>query len=592
MTDGSSLARPQIDVTTWSDAGSRDALDLVASSVAEMIGFEIAIISVVRGEQMYAVSVEGSSGATDAMLGLATPISMVLPELERADDWGRFHFVPHERIESDVDPIGWIPDMEPIDAPDAWHPLDLLIAPLYDDASHMIGLLSIDVPSSGRRPGPTQRDLLERYVGQAERALRMAVERDELAERIRLAEAARRVVRFATSQDDLESVLDDCREPLLEGFRADYLSIRTYPSAGVPSAGSPSSNLPSDHVDKIRSRARRAWAQQEVVIVGGRPGGGDEAGAVDTAEHRAMTEAMAMTGLGTVMLVPLGAGRESLGHVILGRKDPDLHWSPDEQSGALDIARDIGQAVVNSRNLLQEQQLVSELRRLATYKSQVLSTVSHELKNPLSAITGYLEMLESDPSVTGDARRSIDAVDRAARRMVRVVDDLLLLAAVEDPDSVRPTEPMDAVPVLLDALELTRVAAERRQQRLEVIAPEGEVRVRCDAGDLDRVLTNLLSNAVKYTPQGRTIRVTLADRGDEVELAVTDEGIGISAADQERLFTEFFRSTNPGAFAQPGTGLGLTICRRIVERHGGRIEVESELGVGSTFRVFLPAGDR
>ena len=587
MTDGSSLPRPQIDVTSWSDVGSRDALDLVASSVAEMVGFEIAIVSVVRGEQMYAVSVQGSNEATAAMLGVATPVSMVQGELERADDWGRFRFVPHERAQEDVRTIGWVPDLEPVDSPDAWHPLDLLIAPLFDDVGTMIGLLSIDVPMSGLRPGPTQRQMLERFVVQAERALRMAVERDELAARIRLAEAARRVVRFATSQDDLESVLDDCRHPLLEGFRADFLAIRTYSTGSLPSAGSPSSNLPEHLVETIRGAARRAWTQQRVLVV-------DERGQPDDSvaspeEHYAAVEAMGLVGMSTMMLVPLGAGHESLGHVILGRKDPAVLWSPDEQSGALDIARDIGQAVLNSRTLLQEQQMVSELRRLATYKSQVLSTVSHELKNPLSAVSGYVEILESDPSIAGPARRSIESLHRAARRMERLVDDLLVLAEVEDPESIGRVEPMDAVPVVLEALELSRVAAERRRLTLKVDIPESPVLVCCEPGDLDRVLTNLLSNAVKYTPQDRVISLALVEHDTEVELVVHDQGIGISEDDQARLFTEFFRSTNPQAVAQPGTGLGLTICRRIVERHGGRIAVESVLGEGSTFRVFLPA---
>lgn len=586
MTAHSPLPRPQIDVTTWSDAGSRDALDLVASSVAEMVGFEIAIISVVRGEQMYAVSVEGSNEATAAMLGVTTPISMVLPELERADHWGRFRFVPHDRTALDVTTIGWVPDLVPIEGPDAWHPLDLLIAPLFDQDDEMIGLLSIDVPIDGRRPGLRERQILERYAVQAERALRMAVERDELAERIRLAEAARRVVRFATSQDDLESVLDDCRHPLLEGFRADFLAIRTYPTGSLPAAGTPLAEMPEDVVAGIRAFSRRAWEAQRVVIAGDHL---EDDPFLDERESEVARDAMASSGLGTVMLVPLGAGHESLGHFILGRKDSNLAWSLDERSGALDIARDIGQAVVNSRNLLQEQQLVAELRRLATYKSQVLSTVSHELKNPLSAVTGYVEILESDPTITGDARRSIVALDRAARRMSRVVDDLLLLAEVEDPEGAKPTEPMDAVPVLLDAIELTRVAAERRDLTLDVTAPEGEVLVCCEPSDLDRVLTNLVSNAVKYTQKGRKISLALTDHGSEVELSVADQGIGISRADQERLFTEFFRSTNPQAVAQPGTGLGLTICARIVERHGGRIEVESELGMGSTFRVFLPS---
>ena len=115
--------------------------------------------------------------------------------------------------------------------------------------------------------------------------------------------------------------------------------------------------------------------------------------------------------------------------------------------------------------------------------------------------------------------------------------------------------------------------------------------LHADEEGLERVLTNLVGNAVKYSPRGGRVTVTVSGydtSGDEVEIAVSDEGIGISADDQAHLFTEFFRSTNPDALAEPGTGLGLAISARIVTGHGGRITVDSALGAGSTFRVFLP----
>ncbi|WP_134766677.1 HAMP domain-containing sensor histidine kinase [Nocardioides sp. 1609] len=588
MPDGLPRSPARLDVTTWSDVGSRDAMALVAASVAEMVGFEIAIISVVVGEHMYSISVEGSNEATDAMAGVATPIALVLPELERADDWGRFRFVPHDRLEEGDTAVGWIPDIEPVDAVDAWHPLDLLLAPLYDAGGRLIGVLSIDVPISGRRPDVTQRHLLERYAAQAERTLRMAVEREELAERIRLADAARRVVRFATSQDDLESVLDDCRDPLLEGMRADYLEIRTYSTPELPGAGSPSSGLPHELKETIRAIARRCWAEQQVLLSGPEI---ERDPLLDDQEHARLTEALELLGLGSAMVVPLGAGHANLGHLVLGRKDPTMRWSPDERAGALDIARDIGQAVVNSRNLAREQRLVGELRRLAAYKSQVLSTVSHELKNPLTAVSGYVEILEGDTSLSSTGRRSLGALDRAARRMGRLVDSLLELSEVEDPEAAVPSEVMDVRPLVDGALELLRTVATRRDLDVRVDTPEHPVLACCSPTDLERVLTNLVSNAVKYTPRGGAITVRVVEHADLVELAVVDEGIGISPEDQQRLFTEFFRSTNPDAVAQPGTGLGLTISARVIERHGGRIQVESRLGEGSTFRVFLPRPD-
>jgi signal transduction histidine kinase len=113
-----------------------------------------------------------------------------------------------------------------------------------------------------------------------------------------------------------------------------------------------------------------------------------------------------------------------------------------------------------------------------------------------------------------------------------------------------------------------------------------------NAVELDRVVVNLVNNAVKYTQSGGTITITLreADESGMVELIVADDGIGIAADDLPRLFREFFRSGNAVALGRPGTGLGLAIVDRIVRRHGGRVEVESEIGAGSTFRVLLPTG--
>jgi signal transduction histidine kinase len=160
---------------------------------------------------------------------------------------------------------------------------------------------------------------------------------------------------------------------------------------------------------------------------------------------------------------------------------------------------------------------------------------------------------------------------------------------VGDPDNPIVPRPVDLHSIVDGVFDLTAVAAARRNLTVRVEAPSEPVIAMGDAQELDRLLSNLVSNAVKYTPVDRTITVVLTRCGDEIVLSCQDDGIGISAADRGKLFTEFFRSSIPLALEQPGTGLGLAIVARIVERHHGRIEVESELGVGSTFRVFLPA---
>ena len=205
---------------------------------------------------------------------------------------------------------------------------------------------------------------------------------------------------------------------------------------------------------------------------------------------------------------------------------------------------------------------------------------------------GHLEMLESSPDLTGTTRASLAAMERGTHRMVRVVEDLLLLSKVGDPDNPVIASPVDLRRIVDDVVDLTSVAAERKDIAIEVEIPREPVLALGDHDELDRVCANLVSNAVKYTPDGGRVTVHLASCGDEIMLSVTDDGLGISPEDQAHLFDEFFRSSNPSAHSQPGTGLGLAIVRRIVQRHRGRIEVESELEKGSTFRVLLPAAER
>jgi signal transduction histidine kinase len=576
----------------WSDASARGLLQLIAESVAQMVGFEVAVISAVQDDDVIvSVAIEGDDDVRTTLRGMRTPLATIRDELALAQDWGRFKFVDHELVDPD-DEFRWVPDIEQGEGPDAWHPLDALLAPLYTEDGDLCGLLSIDLPLSGQRPDPTQLGLLERYAAQAERALRNAFERDALEQRLRLAEAAREVVGFAVSQADVEAALDECRPALLEGFRADDLRIRTYSDELVGAGGSPPTAVSDALRAELRRVSRRCWEQQRVgVMVSGRRD--EELIAGDLYDET--LAAVERLGYTSTMLVPIGAGRRSLGHLILFRTDPAVPWTPDERVGALEVARDIGQAVLSSRNLAREQRLVGELRELDRYKTQLLSTVSHELKNPLGAIAGHLELVAATPGLSEDTTFSVGAMSRATARLTRVVDDLLTLARLEDPEGRPASVALDVRPAVEAALESTQFAAERRGLELRLDAPDGALQVLADREGLVRVLTNLVSNAVKYSRRGGTVTVCMQRReqhgqhGEHVEIAVVDEGIGISPADREQLFTEFFRSTNPAALSEPGTGLGLAISARIVAGHGGRITVDSELGSGSTFRVQLRA---
>lgn len=578
------------DVSTWSDASSRATLQLIAESVAQMVRFEVANISAVLDGILYSVAIEGGDEVKVAVTGLRTPIHYVLDELQLAEDWGRFKFVPHEVMAQD-DPYRWIPDIEPGEGADAWHPHDALLAPLYSEDGELRGLLSIDLPISGCRPDATQRDLLERYAAQAERALQNAFEREALAQRLRLTEAARRVVQLAVSRPDIDVALDECRPALLEGFRADDVLIRTYGDELTGSGGTSPRPVPERIRHLLRQLAHSCWSSQRVAIL--HPGR-LESESLDLGQHEELLVTLRGLGHASGMLVPLGVGSRCLGHLILLRVHNDLRWTTDEQVGALEVARDIGHAVLASRNLMREQRLVAELRELDTYKTQLLSTVSHELKNPLGAITGHLELVLASEDLSRDMMFSLGAMGRATTRITRVVEDLLTLAKLEDPDAGESATELDLCPALVAAVDGSAFLASQRGISVRLELPDHPVVVSGTPEGLERVFANLVSNAVKYTPRGASVVVSLEvgtylSGPPEVVVSVADEGIGISADDQTHLFDEFFRSTNPAALAEPGTGLGLAISARIVETLGGRIEVDSALGEGSTFRVALPA---
>jgi signal transduction histidine kinase len=291
--------------------------------------------------------------------------------------------------------------------------------------------------------------------------------------------------------------------------------------------------------------------------------------------------------LQTILFVPLGAGRECLGNLVLTRTTAELEWTPQECAAALDIGHDLGRALLNARTFERERRLVHELRELDGYKSKLIETLSHELKNPLTSILGHVEMLESVPDLPGVVRGSIDSMERGALRMQRLIEDLLALARFGDPNQEFNPVAVDLRLVIAEVLDLLAVSIERGGVTVEVDAPDEPVLAYGEPDGLDRLVANLVSNAIKYTPEGGTVTLRLTPQRRRVELTVTDTGLGISERDQEQIFTEFFRSTNPEAVKLPGTGLGLSIVRNIVERHGGRVTFDSELGHGTTFTVNL-----
>ncbi|WP_182523705.1 sensor histidine kinase [Nocardioides dongkuii] len=233
---------------------------------------------------------------------------------------------------------------------------------------------------------------------------------------------------------------------------------------------------------------------------------------------------------------------------------------------------------------------VTELMRAMAVKEDFVALVSHELRTPLTSIAGYVELLQDRSDLPDGVDRQLEVVERNAQRLMRLIGDLLesaQLTAASALPLVR--RRCDLARIVRDAVEAVGPAADTAGLTLAADLPD-ELWVFADSLRIAQLVDNLLSNAAKYTPAGGSVAVSLGMDGTRAELVVRDSGIGIAAADRDRLFTRFFRGVQAEQQAIQGVGLGLSICKSIVESHGGRIEVESELGVGSVFCVRLPLG--
>lgn len=229
------------------------------------------------------------------------------------------------------------------------------------------------------------------------------------------------------------------------------------------------------------------------------------------------------------------------------------------------------------------EQLERQRSELLTF----LAGVAHDLRNPLNALRLSTGVLGPDRPLPDErhVRDTMALVQRQVTRLERMVGDLLDATRIEAGELALALEKSDACELATEAAELYRSSSD--QHRL-VVEPAGHpVVIRCDPERIAQVLNNLVSNAIKYSPSGGDVRIRVEEHAGEAKIAVIDSGVGIDPAEVERIFAPFRRARRPGS-AIPGVGLGLSVSKRIVEAHGGRIEVSSTPGVGSTFVVSLP----
>ena len=234
---------------------------------------------------------------------------------------------------------------------------------------------------------------------------------------------------------------------------------------------------------------------------------------------------------------------------------------------------------------------VTEMRRLERVRQDFVANASHELKTPLAAIKSYTEALLDgalhDEAVNAHFLRQIDA---QADRLNQLILDMLSLARLDSGQELLHPAPMFLAPLVRRCVEAQRGRAEagRLDYGLDPLPPDDATATVADEEAVRQILDNLIDNAIKYTPDGGRVRVALRDEGPVLALEVADTGIGIPRDDLPRIFERFYRVDKARSRALGGTGLGLAIVKHLVGALGGRVDVESRPGAGSTFTVRLP----
>jgi signal transduction histidine kinase len=263
-------------------------------------------------------------------------------------------------------------------------------------------------------------------------------------------------------------------------------------------------------------------------------------------------------------------------------------------SGHVEVAnRDEFGALATNLNRTNDElrRLYEELETASRHKSEFLANMSHELRTPLNAIIGFSQVLKQQMYGELNEKQAeyVDDVLTSGQHLLNLINDILDLAKVEAGRMELALAEVSILDTLESGLTMHQARAARNEITLNLTIERDVGVIRADERKIRQVVFNLLSNALKFTPSGGRVDVRASRHDGVVEIAVADTGMGISPADQERIFEEFQQAYAPGAGSAEGTGLGLTLSKRFVELHGGRLWVQSELGAGTTFHFTLPA---
>jgi two-component system phosphate regulon sensor histidine kinase PhoR len=289
-----------------------------------------------------------------------------------------------------------------------------------------------------------------------------------------------------------------------------------------------------------------------------------------TSDDRPLTRALSGQAFDNLIIWAGEPGERRAAHSVSSRI---LHDREGEYDGGVLVLTDI----------------TKELEAIRA-RDDLVGSVSHELRSPLTSILGYLDLARDDENIDDETRRMIEVAYANSERLLVIVTDLLSAASDADKQLAMTFTTSDLAQIARDSVEAHQVMAEERDVEL-VIAGADVARATIDPMRMRQVLDNLITNAIKYNREWGSVTVAVAvDPGTRgVNVEVRDTGQGIPDADLPRIFDRFYRTNSAKTSTTVGTGLGLSITREIIHRHGGHLTVTSELGIGTTFRVTVPA---